>query len=302
MAEQFQLFFVQRFKGKVLFDVPMSQYTSIGVGGPAEVMAFPQDEADLKDLLAFASSKRFPVFVLGGGTNLVVRDKGIRGVVINMTGGFRDVSWRAENEAVAGSGMTLSKLLKHCAERGLSGLEFAGGIPGTVGGAAVMNAGAYGSEMKDIIEGVEVLDRKGKKSFIPKGEIGFGYRKTALPDGVIVTRVHMRFVKEDEAVIREKIAGFKDRRKETSKVGHPSAGSVFKNPEDGFAGKAIEDAGLKGYRIGGAEVSSVHGNYIVNKGNATARDVLGLMAHMRDKVYSRSGTTLEPEIKVVGED
>jgi UDP-N-acetylmuramate dehydrogenase len=274
----------------------------MGVGGPAEVMAFPRDEADLNDLLAFASSKRFPVFVLGRGTNLVVRDKGIRGIVINMTEGFSDISWREETSAVVGSGMTLSKLLKQCVERELSGLEFAEGIPGTVGGAVVMNAGAYGFEMSSLIEGVEVLDRKGKKSFIPKGEIEFGYRKTKLPEGVIVTRVHLRFDKKDLADIKETITDFAGRRKKSSKVGRPSAGSVFKNPENDFAGRAIEEAGLKGYKIGGAQISEVHANYIINTGHATARDVLGLMALMRDKVYGQSGQTLEPEIEVVGED
>jgi UDP-N-acetylmuramate dehydrogenase len=302
VAEQFQLFFVQRFKGKVLFDVPMSQYTSIGVGGPAEVMAFPRDEADLNDLLAFASSKRFPVFILGRGTNLVVRDKGIRGIVINMTEGFNDISWREETSAVVGSGMTLSKLLKQCTERGLSGLEFAEGIPGTVGGAMIMNAGAYGFEMSSLVEGVEVLDRKGKKSFIPKGKIEFGYRTTELPEAAIVTRVHLGFEKKDRADIEETIAAFNERRRASSKVGRPSAGSVFKNPEDCFAGKLIEEAGLKGYTIGGAQVSEVHANYIVNTGHGTARDILGLMAMMRDKVYRLTGKTLEPEIKVVGED
>jgi len=302
VAEQFQLFFVQRFKGKVLFDVPMSQYTSMGVGGPAEVMAFPQDEADLKDLLAFASAKRFPVFILGGGTNLVVRDRGIRGVVVNMTEGFRDLSWREETDVVVGSGITLSRLLKRCVERGLSGLEFAEGIPGTIGGAVVMNAGAYGQEMSAIIEGVEVLDRKGKKSFIPKGDIEFGYRKTTLPEGAIITRAHLSFLKKPEDEIKETISSFRARRKSSSKVGCPSAGSVFKNPEGTFAGKAIEEAGLKGHRIGGAMVSEVHANYIVNKGNATAMDVLSLMALIRDKVYGKSGLTLEPEIKVVGDD
>ncbi len=265
-------------------------------------MAFPQDEADLKDLLAFATAKRFPVFILGGGTNLVVRDKGIRGVVVNMTEGFRDLSWREETDVVVGSGITLSRLLKRCVERGLSGLEFAEGIPGTIGGAVVMNAGAYGQEMSSIVEGVEVLDRKGKKSFIPKGDIEFGYRNTTLPEGAIVTRAHLSFLKKPEDEIKETISSFRGRRKGSSKVGCPSAGSVFKNPEGTFAGKAIEEAGLKGHRIGGAMVSEVHANYIVNKGNATAIDVLSLMALIRDKVYGKSGLTLEPEIKVVGED
>ena len=286
----------------MLFNVPMSEYTSLMIGGTADVMAFPQDEGDLKDLLAFAETKDFPFYVVGGGTNLLVRDGGVRGIVINMSEGFKDIVWQDETKAIVGSGVKLAELLDQSKEKGLSGLEFAAGIPGTVGGAVAMNAGAYGSEMKDIVEGVELLGKKGQKLFMPKSEIQFSYRKTELPKGAVVIRAHMRFEKKSTAEIKARIKELRERRKTTAAISFPNAGSIFKNPEGMFAGKLIEEAGLKGERSGDAQVSEVHANCIVNLGRARAKEVLQLMALIRDRVYSRKGVVLEPEIKVVGED
>lgn len=302
MSVQYSLFFIQRFKGKVLFDVPMRDYTSFRIGGPADVMAFPTDDGDLKDIVGFAESKRFPYYVLGSGTNLLVRDSGIRGIVINISEGFKDIVWQDETKAVVGAGVSLSALVSECTGRGLSGVEFACGIPGTVGGAVAMNAGAYGGEIKDVVEGVEVVGRRGKKGFIPASELGFSYRSASLPAGAIIVRVHMRFTASDVDKIREKIDEFKKRRRSTSAINLPNAGSVFKNPEGKSAGRLIEEAGLKGAKSGAAEVSGVHANYIVNQGGAKAKDVLALMALLRDKVYGLKGVVLEPELKVVGED
>lgn len=302
MSEQYQLFFVQRFKGKVLFDVPMSQYTSFGIGGAADVMAFPKDESDLKDLISFAHTKKFPLFILGGGTNLLVKDRGMEGIVVNMCEGFKDIVWTGDTDVVVGAGVTLSLLLKRCKERGLSGIEFAAGIPGTVGGAAIMNAGAYGSELRDVVEGVEVLNQKGKKNFIAAKNIGFSYRGSNLPEGSVVIRVHMSFKAAGASEIEKKVKEFRAKRESSSPIKCPSAGSIFKNPEGAVAGRLIDEAGLKGVSIGDAEVSEVHANYIVNRGNAKAGDVLGLMARVRDKVYSQTGISLEPEIKIVGRD
>ncbi|MBI5644391.1 MAG: UDP-N-acetylmuramate dehydrogenase [Deltaproteobacteria bacterium] len=299
---QYSLFFIQRFKGKVLFNVPMSEYTSFKIGGPADVMAFPQDEGDLKDLIAFAEAKGFPFYILGGGTNLLVRDGGFRGIVINMSEGFKDIAWQEETKAIVGAGVKLSEVLSQCRERGLGGFEFASGIPGTVGGAVLMNAGAYGGEMREVVEGVEVLGKKGQKGFIPRSELGFAYRKAEVPKGAVVVRAHMTFTKITTDAVKEKIKEFKDRRKTTSHIAYPNAGSIFKNPENGFAGRLIEELGLKGERAGDAQVSEVHGNYIVNLGNARAKDVLSLMALVRDRVYRERGVVLEPEIKVIGED
>ncbi len=299
---QYSLFFIQRFKGKVLFNVPMSEYTSLRIGGIADVMAFPQDEGDLKDLLAFAEAKGFAYYILGAGTNLLVRDAGVRGIVVNMTEGFKDVVWQDEAKASVGSGMKLSELVAQCRDKGLSGIEFAVNIPGTVGGAVAMNAGAYGAEMKDVVEGVEVIGRKGIKGFLAKDKLEFSYRKAELPKQSAVTRVHMGFTPSTPDVVREKMREFSEKRKASAKVQYPNAGSVFKNPEGLYAGRLIEDVGLKGEKIGQAQFSPVHANYIVNLGGAKAKDVLALMALARDTVYSQKGVVLEPEIKVVGED
>ena len=299
---QYQLFFTQRFKGRVLFNVPMSDHTSFRIGGTADVMAFPRDEADLRDLVAFCEAKGFAYYVLGGGTNILVRDGGIRGIVINMADGFKGIDWVEPDRAVVEGGVTLAGLLAECAERGLGGLEFAAGIPGTVGGAVVMNAGAYGGAMADVVEGVEIIRRKGKRGFLGSEDLRFGYRTSEVPAGAVVVRAHMRFTPRDPEEVRERIAGMRERRGATARITYPNAGSVFRNPEGAVAGKLIEEAGMKGERVGGAMVSEVHANYIVNTGGATAADVLALMASIRDRVYSATGVVLEPEIKVLGED
>ncbi|MBI5826156.1 MAG: FAD-binding protein, partial [Deltaproteobacteria bacterium] len=210
---QYSLFFIQRFKGKVIFNVPMSGYTSLRIGGCADVMAFPQDEGDLKDLLVFAETKNFPYYVLGAGTNLLVRDGGIRGIVINMADGFKDIAWQEEDKAVVGAGVRLAEALAQCRERGMGGIEFAANIPGTVGGAVAMNAGAYGSEMKDVVEGVEVIGRKGHKGFIPKSELNFSYRRAEVPRGAVIARVHMRFEKKSVDEVAERIRAMREKRK-----------------------------------------------------------------------------------------
>lgn len=301
-ATQYSLFFIQRFKGKVLFNVPMSEYTSYRIGGPADVMAFPQDEGDLKDILSFAEAKDFPVYILGAGTNILVRDGGIRGIVINISDGFKEITWQEDSRATVGAGVLLSELLGACKEKGLSGLEFSAGIPGTVGGAVMMNAGAFGGEMKDIVEGVEVLNKKGKKGFITAPELGFSYRKAEVPKGSVVIRAQMLFKKSTTEAVRERVKEIAEKRRAAAKIAYPNAGSVFKNPEGLFAGRLIEEAGLKGAVSGDAQVSESHANYIVNTKAARAKDVLALMALVRDKVYSLKGVVLEPEIKVIGED
>ncbi|MEK6790273.1 MAG: UDP-N-acetylmuramate dehydrogenase [Deltaproteobacteria bacterium] len=301
-STQYSLFFIQRFKGKVLFNVPMSEYTSLRIGGPADVMAFPQDDADLKNLITFAEDKNFPYQILGNGTNLLVRDGGVRGVVINMCEGFKEILWQDDMRVVAGAGMTLVALLNELRDYGASGLEFAVNIPGTVGGAIVMNAGAYGAEIQDVCEAIELIGKKGKLTLVKKEDAGFGYRKSALPKGAVVIRARLKFEKKDVEEIRKKIDEYRAKRRAAMAVHLPNAGSIFKNPEGHIAGRLIEEAGLKGERIGDAEVSEAHGNYIVNRGNALAKDVLALMALIRDRIYGTRGIVLEPEIKVIGED
>ncbi|MEK7688656.1 MAG: UDP-N-acetylmuramate dehydrogenase [Deltaproteobacteria bacterium] len=290
------------FKGRILFDVPMKSYTSFKIGGNADVMAFPVNENELMDVIQFASIKGFPVFVLGRGTNLLVRDNGIRGVVINLADGFKDVSWIGEDEALVGAGVGIIEMVNLCRSRGLTGLEFAAGIPGTIGGAIYMNAGAYGGEMKDIVERVDAVDLSGQRHGFDKLSLKFSYRKCELPANIIITKAHLKFKKDNPEEIKNRIKEFKERRKTTQAIILPNAGSIFKNPPGLSAGRLIEESGLKGVKSGGAQISEVHGNYIVNLGNAKAMDVLTLMATARDKVFKVKGILLETEIKVVGED
>lgn len=289
------------FKGRILFDVPMKDYTSFKIGGNADVMAFPGDEGDLADVIRFASLKGFPVFVLGRGTNLLVRDNGIRGVVINLSDGFKEVSWIGDDEASVGAGVGIIELVNLCKDRGLAGLEFAVGIPGTIGGAVFMNAGAYGGEIKDIVERMEAVDINGQRHSFDKLSLKFSYRKCELPTNMIITKAHLKFKKDNPEEIKNRIKEFKEKRKTTQAINLPNAGSIFKNSIGFSAGRLIEESGLKGVKSGGAQISEVHGNYIVNLGNASAMDVLTLMAMARDKVFKAKGILLETEIKVVGE-
>ncbi len=219
-----------------MFDVSMREHTSFRIGGPADVMAFPLDEIDLQEILSFANAKDFPVFFLGAGTNLLVKDSGIRGVVINLTHGFKEILWENENKAVADAGVKLLRLVNECRARGLSGLEWAVQIPGTIGGAVIMNAGAYGGEMKDVISGVDVMDINGNKEFIKKDDLRFAYRSCILPSNHIITRAHLEFKKDDADRIEERIKEFKKMRQKTSAVKLSNAGCIFKNPDGISAG------------------------------------------------------------------
>ncbi len=297
------------FKGRMLFDVPMKDYTSFKIGGNADVMAFPVDESDIIDVMQFAANKGFPVFVIGRGTNLLVRDNGIRAVVINLIDGFKETIWLENDTAVVDSGVLLIEIVNLCKDKGLSGFEFAAGIPGTIGGAVFMNAGAYGKEMKDVVERVEAVDMNGQKHSFDNTAMKFSYRGCALPANMIITKAHLKFKKDNPDEIKKRMKELKEKRKVTQAINLPNAGSIFKNPvgENGrsplpSAGKLIEEAGLKGTKCGDAQISEVHGNYIVNLGSATAMDVLALVAMARDKVFKAKGILLETEIRVVGED
>jgi len=303
LSRQYPLIFVERFKGRILFNEPMAGYTSFGIGGPADVMAFPVDEHDLKEILRFAASKKFPFLIMGMGTNLLVRDGGYRGIVINMREGLTETVWNIDAAtALVGSGVKTPAFVAQTAEKGLAGMEFACSIPGSMGGAAVMNAGAYGRDMSDVMEGVEVMNHRGVKKFVPAAEMELSYRSSNIKDTSVVIGVHIRLEKSTPDKVREKIKGFVRRRKLLSSIPAANAGSVFKNPADAAAGRLIEEAGFKGRSEGGASVSKAHANYIVNNKGARASDVLTLMALIRDGVYGKSGILLEPEIKVVGED
>ena len=285
----------------LLLAEPMTKHTSFHIGGPAELMAQPQSEAELQSLLLKAAEAAVPVTLVGNGSNLLVRDKGIRGLVIKLGSMLRDIKGSG-NVLTFGSGVSLAQASKKAAELGLSGMEFAVGIPGSIGGAVYMNAGAYDGEMSKVVKSVRVMDASGEVSELSAGELDFGYRHSALQgSGKIVTSVTVELAAGDKQAIAEKMADFSNRRITKQPLELPSAGSMFKRPPGYFAGTLIDQTGLKGYTVGGAQVSTKHAGFVVNIGGATAADVLQLISDVQAKVFAAHGVHLEPEVLVLGE-
>lgn len=280
---------------------PMTKHTSFHIGGPAELMAQPQSEAELQSLLLKAAEAAVPVTLVGNGSNLLVRDKGIRGLVIKLGSMLREIKVSG-NVLTFGSGVSLAQASKKAAELGLSGMEFAVGIPGSIGGAVYMNAGAYDGEMSKVVKSVRVMDAAGEVSELSASELDFGYRHSALQgSGKIVTSVTVELAAGDKQAIAEKMADFSNRRITKQPLELPSAGSMFKRPPGYFAGTLIDQTGLKGYTVGGAQVSTKHAGFVVNIGGATAADVLQLISDVQAKVFAAHGVHLEPEVLVLGE-
>lgn len=285
----------------LLLAEPMTKHTSFHIGGPAELMAQPQSEAELQSLLLKAAEAAVPVTLVGNGSNLLVRDKGIRGLVIKLGSMLRDIKVSG-NVLTFGSGVSLAQASKKAAELGLSGMEFAVGIPGSIGGAVYMNAGAYDGEMAKVVKSVRVMDAAGEVSELSADELDFGYRHSALQgSGKIVTSVTVELAAGDKQAIAEKMADFSNRRITKQPLELPSAGSMFKRPPGYFAGTLIDQTGLKGYTVGGAQVSTKHAGFVVNIGGATAADVLQLISDVQAKVFAAHGVHLEPEVLVLGE-
>lgn len=285
----------------LLLAEPMTKHTSFHIGGPAELMAQPQSEAELQSLLLKAAEAAVPVTLVGNGSNLLVRDKGIRGLVIKLGSMLRDIKVSG-NVLTFGSGVSLAQASRKAAELGLSGMEFAVGIPGSIGGAVYMNAGAYDGEMSKVVKSVRVMDAAGEVSELSAGELDFGYRHSALQgSGKIVTSVTVELAAGDKQAIAEKMADFSNRRITKQPLELPSAGSMFKRPPGYFAGTLIDQTGLKGYTVGGAQVSTKHAGFVVNIGGATAADVLQLISDVQAKVFAAHGVKLEPEVLVLGE-
>lgn len=281
---------------------PMAKHTSFRIGGPADLLAQPADEAELAALLQVASEHAVPVTLIGNGSNLLVRDKGIRGLVIKLGNLFSGVEV-CGNTLTFGCGVSLAMASKKAASLSLSGLEFAVGIPGTIGGAVYMNAGAYDGEMAKVVTKVRVMDEQGKTSELAASELDFAYRHTALQNsGRIVTSVTVSLVPGDADAIAAKMADFSQRRISKQPLELPSAGSMFKRPPGYFAGTLIDQTGLKGYTVGGAQVSTKHAGFVVNIGGATASDVLQLISDVQSKVFAAHGVHLEPEVLVLGEE
>ncbi len=300
---------IAHFKGEILRNEPLSRHTSFAIGGPADMLAYPSDRDDLIRLLGEIKRRGLRYFILGGGTNVLVRDGGFRGVVINLQrmGAVRiEREYRSVGGAFAvvfaEAGAPLPALHFFAAEQGLTGLEFAAGIPGTVGGAVCMNAGTAAGEFGDIVESVTLVSPDGAMIVRSRDELEFGYRAANVPAGHLVLDARVVLRRGDKDRIRARVKDLLEKRKQRQPMGFPSAGSVFKNPLEESAGKLIETAKLKGKTVGGAQVSDKHANFIVNLGKASAKDVLALMEIVKQRVLDVHGVRLEPEIKIIGEE
>jgi UDP-N-acetylmuramate dehydrogenase len=287
-------------RGNVLADEPLARHTSFKIGGPADLLVIPEDVGDLKAALAFARSNRLPVWVLGSGSNTLVRDGGIRGMVI-LPSAFQALA-REGTEVRTGAGVRVSRLLAFCSKQGLTGLEILSGVPGTVGGAVWGNAGAWGGSTADHLARVQVVTDEAENLTLEREAIPFRYRFSGLPRGSVIVQATFALAPGDPTAIRQQISRWLVRRNATQPVEFRSAGSIFKNPPGDYAGRLVEAAGVKGTRIGGAMISEKHGNFFVNLGDARAADVLALVALARERVRQTSGIDLELEIRVVGED
>ena len=286
-------------ENRIFTDEQMKKHTTFRVGGPADILVQPKG-TELASVIRLCRKYDVPYQVIGNGSNLLVGDRGIRGLVIEMLSKEDEIC--VEDDCITvGAGMLLSKTANRAADHGLTGMEFAAGIPGSIGGAVVMNAGAYGGEMKDILTAVTVLDQEGNEKILSAEELELGYRTSCiLKKGYIVTGAKIKLKHGEETAIRARMEELKKQRVEKQPLEYPSAGSTFKRPEGYFAAKLIEDAGLKGCARGGAQVSEKHAGFVVNKGDATAKDVCELTDYIKSEVMEKFGVGLELEVVKVG--
>jgi UDP-N-acetylmuramate dehydrogenase len=288
-------------RGRLVKDRSLKKYTTYRVGGPADLYFEPLDRDDLAALMRYVYEREIPFFVIGKGANLLVSDNGFRGVVVNLQKGLKELDIR-DLAVTAGSGAVLWDFLYEMQRNSLGGLEKLIGIPGTIGGAIYMNAGAFGSEISDCLVSVDVMKHNGEPETLNKEQIPFGYRKGFAEPDKITLGIALRMKASDSVVLRSTMDEIWRRRKSTQPLSYPSAGSVFKRPPGKYAGVLIEQAGLKGTRVGGAVVSTKHANFILNKNHATAQDIYDLIRIIRDRVHRRFGVTLELENQLVGWD
>ena len=286
---------------KVRINEPMNRHTTFRIGGPADYFLLPSSSEEVKGILEICKEESLQYFILGNGSNLLVSDEGYRGVIIQLYRNYGGLTVEG-TEIRAGAGVLLSQIAATARNESLTGFEFAGGIPGTLGGAVVMNAGAYGGELKDVLKEAVVMDREGNIFTVPVEKLAMGYRTSLVKTaGYLVLEVVISLKKGSQEEIRDTMKDLADRRISKQPLEYPSAGSTFKRPEGYFAGKLIMDAGLRGYQVGGAQVSEKHCGFVINKGNATAADVCRLMADVQAKVQEQFGVTLEPEVKFLGD-
>lgn len=291
--------FLKKIKCDYAVDEPMSKHTTFKIGGNAKVVAYPSSEEQISQIVKFTKENEIRLLTVGNGSNLLVADEGIDACVMILDDHFAGIKLIDDETIFALSGTLLIKVCRFAYENGLSGLEFAYGIPGSCGGGAFMNAGAYGGEMKDVMFRCSHIDQNGDRGFLEGDDMRLGYRHSAYYDnGCIITGVYLKLKKADKSEIKAKMDDFMSRRREKQPLEYPSAGSTFKRPEGYFAGTLIEECNLKGKRVGGAEVSEKHAGFVINKGNATCKDVLDLCELVSDTIKKEKGVSLEMEIRV----
>lgn len=280
----------------------LKDYTSFKIGGKADVMVFPDDLNKLSSVVSFANKEGFTTLVLGKGSNMLVNDNGFRGVVIN-TCKLDEITLVDETTVMCQCGVSLSRLCRFALDNSLTGLEFAFGIPGTAGGAAYMNAGAYGGEMKDVLISCEHIHPDGSIGVFTADELNLSYRHSVYSDSdMLITSLTLKLSKGNPDEIKAKMDELMGKRRDKQPLDYPSAGSTFKRPEGYFAGALIEQCNLKGYTVGGAQVSEKHAGFVVNKGGATASDVISVIEHCKKTVYESTGVMLEPEVKIINQE
>jgi len=289
-----------RFGARFAARRPLADLTSFHIGGPADLFVSVESETELQEAMTAAHCEGIPAFCLGAGTNLLVSDRGVRGLVVRLGESFRKITI-VDWHVVAGAAVDFGVLVETVVEHGLAGLEFGEGIPGSVGGGLVMNAGAFGGEIARVVSLVHGVSREGRAERLTRDRVGFAYRRTSLAAGFIITRVEFDLTHGDRAQLRARVAEIHAQRMARQPRGVPNAGSIFKNPPGGFAGRLLEGAGLKGTRVGAAAFSDQHANFIVNLGGARAEEVRTLIEMARNRVKEQSGVWLEPEVKLVGD-
>lgn len=291
--------------GTVLLDEPMSGHTTFRIGGPADYFAVPQNIEALRKGIALCREEGMPYFIVGNGSNLLVGDGGYRGVIFNICHTLDEEEFEKEADSLrvkAGAGVMLSALARRVCDMGYAGFEYATGIPGTLGGAVTMNAGAYGGEIKDAILWADVMDSEGRQLRLDAKQLKLSYRHSVIMEsGYIVLGAAFRFPKGERDAILAKSAELGEKRRARQPLEYPSAGSTFKRPEGYYAGKLIQDCGLRGYRIGGAQISEKHTGFVINIGGATARDVQELIRYVQQCVYEKFSVRIEPEVRLIGE-
>ena len=286
---------------KIMIDEPMDKHTSFKTGGPADIFISPDTTEQISKTLKLCKKHSIPIYVLGNCTNLIVTDKGIRGVVVQILGKFKNYKVY-DNIIEAEAGLMMAQVSQIALENSLTGMEFASGIPGTFGGAVVMNAGAYDGEIKDVVFKTEYIEQSGEIKIVEGEAHQFGYRSSFFQkSNTVVLRSWMRLKEGKKEEIQKKMNVLNDRRREKQPIDKLSAGSIFKRPKGYYTGKLIQDCGLAGYSIGGASVSSKHCGFLINKGNATSKDIIELIKYIQDKVYKKFGVELKTEVKIIGE-